>query len=47
MNNKSESDSFLFVNEVKIYQFKAKDSQLNAYPLFLGDVLKSFAVENM
>ena len=32
---------------VKIYQFKAKDSEFNAYPLCLGNVSKHFAVSNM
>ena len=41
------SDSFLFLNGVKIYQLKAKDSQLNAYPVFLADILKCFTVKNM
>ena len=31
------SNSFLFVNAVNMYQFKAKDSQTKPYPLCLGD----------
>ena len=36
-----------FVNVVRIYQFKAKDSELNAYPLWLGITSKDFTVNNM
>ena len=41
------SNSFLFVNATKIYQFKAKDSEINKYPLCLGNILKDFAAINM
>ena len=41
------SGSYLFVNGVKIYQFKAKDSQLNRYPLYLGIISNNFTVNNM
>ena len=40
------SNSFLFVNITKIYQFKAKDSQINDYALCLG-VSKDFTINNM
>ena len=29
----NESDSFLFVDATKIYQFKAKNSEIKKYPL--------------
>ena len=32
----------LFVNAVKLYQFKAKNSEINLYPLRLGNILKDF-----
>ena len=32
------SNSFLFVNALKMYQFKAKDSEIKLYPLCLGNV---------
>ena len=32
------SNSFLFVNATKIYQFKAKDSEIKIYPLCLGNI---------
>ena len=34
--------SFLFVDGVKIYQFEAKYSETNSYPLYLGNVLVMF-----
>ena len=33
-----ETTVFLFVNGVKIYQFKAKDSEINASPMCLGNI---------
>ena len=41
------SNSFLFVNGTKIYQFKAKDSEIKDYALCLGNVLKDFTISNM
>ena len=41
------SNRNLFVNGVKIYHFKATDSDLSAYPLSLGDISKGFSVSNM
>ena len=32
------ANSYLFVNEVEIDKFKAKDSGINAIPLFLGNI---------
>ena len=43
----SGKNSFLFVNGVKICQFRAKDSELNAYPLRLTNISKEFTVDNM
>ena len=40
------SNSLLFVNITKIYQFKAKDSEINDYALCLG-VSKDFTINNM
>ena len=43
------NNSLLFVNAVKMYQFKAKDSEIKPYPLYLGniskDILFSFCLE--
>ena len=36
------SNSFLFVNATKVYQFKAKNSEIKAYALSLGNVKKRF-----
>ena len=41
------SDSFLFVNGTKIYQFKTKDSEIKPYPLFLGNISKDVTIDNM
>ena len=41
------TDSYLFVNGLRNYQFKANYSKLNAYPLGLGIISKCFIVENM
>ena len=43
----NESNSFLFVNGVKIYQFKSKDSEINASPISLGNISKDFAIDKM
>ena len=37
---------YLFVNDVKNYKFKAKDSEINAAPLCLGNASKDFPVDN-
>ena len=42
----SESNSFLFVNATKIYQFKAKDFYIKDYALFLGNISKDFTINN-
>ena len=34
------SNSFLFVNAVKMYQFKAKDSEMKPYPFCRGNISK-------
>ena len=37
------SGSYLIVNTKKIYQFKAKDSEIKSYPLCLDNISKDFA----
>ena len=32
------ANSYLFVNGTKIYKFKAKDSEIVATPLYLGNI---------
>ena len=39
--------SYLFVNGTKIHKFKAKDTEIAASPLCLGNILKEFSVNNM
>ena len=41
------ANSYLFVNGTKIYKFKAKDSQIVAIPLCLGNISKDQSVDNM
>ena len=41
------SRSFLYVNLTKIYQFKAKDSEIKIYTLCLGNIPIDFTVNNM
>ena len=43
----NRSNSFLFVNATKVYQFKAKDSEIKVYSLFLANVLKDFTISYM
>ena len=38
------SNSFLFVNATKVYQFKAKNSEIKDYALCLGNVSKDFTI---
>ena len=40
------SNSFLFVNATKIYQFKAKDSEIKDYALYLGNISKDSTINN-
>ena len=41
------SNSFLFVNATKIYQFKAKDSEIKDYALYQGNISKDFTINNI
>ena len=38
---------FLFVNDTKIYQFKAKISEIKDYSMCLGNISKDFTINNM
>ena len=40
-------NSYLFVNGTDIIKFKAKDSEIVAYLLCLGNIWKYFSVDNM
>ena len=41
------ANSYLFVNGTEIYKFKAKDSEILASPLCLGNISKDFSTDNM
>ena len=41
------ANSCLFVNDVEIIKFKAKDSEIVAHPLCLGNILKDWSVDNI
>ena len=41
------SNSFLFVNAVKMYQFKAKHSEIKPNRSCLGNILKDFTIDNL
>ena len=41
------TNSYLFLNGVEIFKFKAKDSEINAAPLCLSNVLKDFSADNL
>ena len=40
-------NSSLFVNATIIPQFKAKDSEIKGYTLYLGNISKDFTINNM
>ena len=39
-------NSCLFVNGRQIFKFKAKDSEIVPYPLYLGNISKDFSISN-
>ena len=41
------SNNLLFLNAAKIYQFKAKDSEIKDHTLSLGNIAKDFTINNM
>ena len=41
------ANSYLFVNGTEIHNFKAKDSEIVASPLCLGNISKELSVDNM
>ena len=41
------ANSYSFVNGTEIYKFKAKDSEIVASPLCLGNISKDWPVDNM
>ena len=41
------ADRYLFVNGAEIIKFKAKDSEIVASPLSLGNISKDWSTDNM
>ena len=41
------ANSYLFINGTEIYKFKAKDSEIVARPLCLGNISKDWSTDNM
>ena len=41
------ANNYLFVNEREIYKFKAKDSEIVATPLCLGNISEDWSEDNM
>ena len=41
------ANSYLFVDSTEIYKFKAKDSEIAASPLCLGNISKDWSTDNM
>ena len=41
------ANSYSFVNGTEIYKFKAKDSEIVASPLCLGNISKDLLIDNM
>ena len=41
------ANSYLFVNGTEIYKFKAKDYEIVASPLCLGNISKNWSADNM
>ena len=43
----NRANSYLFVNGTEIYKCKAKDSEIVATPLCLGNISKDWSTDNM
>ena len=43
----NEANSYLFVNGTEIYKFKAKDSEIVASLLYLGNISTDWSTDNM
>ena len=41
------ANSYLFVNGTEVYKVKAKDSEIVAAPLCLGNISKDWSLDNM
>ena len=40
-------NSYIFFNDVKIYKFKARDSEINLAPICLGNISKDFSADKV
>lgn len=40
-------NSFLYVNAIKIYKFKEKESEVKVYLFYLVNISKYFTIDNM
>ena len=45
--HQNRNNNFLFVNTTKIYQFKAKDTEIKDYALCLGNIAKDFTINDV
>ena len=43
----NRANSYLFVNGIEIYKFKAKESEISVGPICLGNISKDWSVDNM
>ena len=43
----NRANSYLFVNDTEIYKFRAKDSEIVASPLWLGNISKDWSTDKM
>ena len=41
------TNSYLYVNDIKINKFKTKDSEMVATPLYSGNISKDWSIENV
>ena len=47
MHYNGGGDSYIFVNGIEIHKFKAKDSEIKATLLYVGNISKGFPVDNI
>ena len=43
----NKENSYLLVNGTKIIKFKSKDLEILPHPLYLGNILEDWSVDNM
>ena len=43
----NKENSYFFVNGREMYKFKAKDSEIHAYLLCLGNISKDWSIDNI